>query len=57
MGSLKRTVRNDKHLGPLDIDRFASDKNKKLPRFNSLNKALGKETESIDALSQIWKGS
>jgi hypothetical protein len=41
-------------FGRMDIDRFASDKNTKLPRFNAWNISLGIKAEALDAFSQDW---
>ena len=46
----------NKTFGPLDRNRFDSDRNKTLNRFISLNRTLGRTAEGIDALSQIWSG-
>ena len=40
----------------MEVDRFASDQNTKLQRFNALNRITGKFAEAIDCFSQNWKG-
>jgi len=42
-------------FGHLDIDRFASDFNFKIKRFNAINHQYGKLAENLDAFSQSWK--
>ena len=40
------------HFGPCTIDRFASDSNKRFPKFNSKYHCVG--TAAIDAFTQDW---
>ena len=44
----------NKSWGPMTVDRFASERNNKLPRFNSRFWCEG--TEAVDAFSQDWGG-
>ncbi len=44
----------EKHWGPFSVDRFATDKNSKLRRFNSRFCCPG--SEAIDAFAQNWAG-